>query len=221
MLKYPPRNATSLALGETPRPVFGIDIDGTLGSYHSHFVKFAEGYLGRELPTWHEYRGQSMASFLKMSKETYREIKLAYRRGGLKRSMPCYPGAAELTAGLRRRGGLVVVCTTRPFLQLDNVEADTHHWLKRHGIQYDAVLSGEHKYRNLAAQYGPAQVVSVLEDLPALVDQAEAVGLVCNIKDTCYNRDRLAKHPAWRVFTLGDASVIMNEQLDAWEAQRV
>lgn len=218
-MKYPPRKSPFCISGEIARPVFGLDIDGTLGMYHYHFLKFAEGYLGKSFDSWGFYRGGSLASFMKISKSTYREVKMAYRRGGLKRSMPVYEGASELARGLRERGAVVIICTTRPFLQLDNVEPDTLHWLRRHKIQHDGVLSGEHKYRDLARQFGRSRVVSVLEDLPALAQQAEAVGLICNVRDTPYNRDFTTIIPGYRCSTLWDAQAIMHEQLDAWERE--
>lgn len=175
-------------------PVVGIDIDGTLGRYHEHFLMFARGWLGhrdyaiegwpgppgyRDRGAWwgdfdyqtvcplHEYMG--------ISKRTYRQCKLAFRRGGLKRSMPVYKGAQDLLSGLRRRAW-VVLCTTRPYLHLDNIEPDTVEWLRRNKMPYDAIIMGEHKYRDLKRQYGD-HVAAVLDDDPALLAQARSLSV--------------------------------------------
>lgn len=161
---------------QTQCPVVALDIDGTLGPYHAHFTKFASEYVGRELP--HHYMGDvPFNKHLGLSKPLYRKIKLAYRRGGLKRSMPAYEGAAELTEAIRMRKARIVVCTTRPFLSMDEVEPDTVHMLKRQGIKYDYIISGENKYRDLIKLVDKSRVVMVLEDQDDMLLQALSLGL--------------------------------------------
>ncbi len=216
-MKYPPRSSSTLIAGEVARPVFGIDIDGTIGQYHEHFTRFASAYLGKDLPAAWDYEGGPFHRHLGLSKTTYRQVKMAYRRGGLKRSMPVYVGAEWLARSIRRRGALVVICTTRPFLQLDNVEPDTLHWLRRNRIQHDGVITGEYKYRDLCRQYGMEQVVSVLEDLPALATQAAAVGLTCNLMKRIYN---LGFQPNGTYCpTIKFATEVLHDQLDEWETK--
>jgi hypothetical protein len=169
-------------------PVVAIDIDGTLGDYHSHFLAFAAAWYGRAMPDPSEINpGLPLYRFMKTSKSTYRACKLAYRQGGMKRSMPCYPGARELTVDLRRAGAEVWICTTRPYLSMANIEPDTRHWLKRHGIQYDGVLFGPNKYRDLVKQVGSARVAGVLEDLERMVVQAKELGLYTVLREQPYN----------------------------------
>lgn len=160
------------------KPVVALDIDGTLGDYHGHFLRFATNYFGVEFPDPAEINpGLPLHAFMQISKEAYRECKLAYRQGGLKRWMPAYPGAAELTAAIKMAGAEVWICTTRPYLRLDNIDPDTREWLRRNGIQYDAVLfdtlDGEKgsKYRELKRQAGD-RVCTIVEDLPEYLDLA-------------------------------------------------
>jgi hypothetical protein len=157
-------------------PIVALDIDGTIGVYHEHFRQFASQYVGRELPGG--YSGSMpFNKWLGLSKATYRECKLAYRRGGLKRSMPHYTGSKEFSRTVRRAGALIFVCTTRPFLAYDNIEPDTVHNLKRHGVQHDYLLSGQHKYRDLCKIVNRSQVVMVLEDQDDMLLQALSLGL--------------------------------------------
>lgn len=220
---YPPRNVHWYHPDrEAPRPVFGIDVDGTLGQYHTHFHKFAEGYVGRALPcpcySCGGYDGSvSFAKSLGLGKTKYREVKLAYRRGGLKRSMPVVEGASELVAGLRKRGAVVVICTTRPYLQLDNVEPDTREWLRRNRIQHDAVISGEHKYRDLKNMFGGARIVCVIDDLPEMVQQASSLGVYPLLIDARYNRSHW-NGSGLRVSNLAEAEAEAHSLLDDWEA---
>ena len=99
--------------------------------------------------------GMRLHKFMGVTLRDYRECKLAYRQGGLKRFMPCYPGASELATALRRRGAEVWICTTRPYLRLDSIDPDTREWLRRNKIKYDAILYGDDKYRELKRQAGP------------------------------------------------------------------
>jgi phosphoglycolate phosphatase-like HAD superfamily hydrolase len=170
-------------------PVVALDIDGTMGAYHAHFVKFAEAWTGKPMPTVTEPTGGvPFHKHLGISKSTYRKIKLAYRQGGLKRSMPVYPGMGDLTHYIRSKGCQVWIATTRPYLSLDNIEPDTKHWLvKRAHAQYDNVLFGEHKYRDLAKAVGRDRVVCVFDDLPEMIEQALDVGLRAYIRTQPYN----------------------------------
>lgn len=161
---------------QTDCAIVALDIDGTLGVYHDHFRMFAEQWVGRQLPGGYD-GSVPFNKWLGMSKETYRKCKLAYRRGGLKRSMPTYTGAAEMTRIIRVRKARIIICTTRPFLSLDEVETDTLHMLRRQGIQYDYVISGEHKYRELVKLVDPERIVMVLEDQDDMLLQALSLGL--------------------------------------------
>ncbi|QHB37484.1 phosphatase [Mycobacterium phage Leopard] len=171
------------------KPVVAIDIDGTLGDYHGHFLHFAEAWYGRPMPAADDINpGLPLHKFMRTSKATYRQCKLAYRQGGLERSMPVYPGAAELTRCLRKAGAEVWLCTTRPYLKLDTQSPNTQHWLRRNKIQFDHLLSGPHKYRDLVKQVGAQRVIGVLDDLPEMYEQAESLGLEPILRDQPYNR---------------------------------
>lgn len=214
---YPPRRSQWVGPGQVPRPVVALDIDGTIGVYHGHFLNFAEDWLGKEMPPTYEYAGGSLHSFMGISKTTYRKVKLAYRQGGLKRSMPAYPGARELTVDLRKCGVELWICTTRPYLALSNIEPDTREFLRRNGVQYDAVIYGEHKYRQLVAHVGMGRVVGVLDDLPEMYAQAAQLGLAPLLRDQPYNR---SVRPAYRVHDLHEARKALLERVEDYEEKQ-
>lgn len=166
------------------KPVLGIDIDGTLVDYHRHFTDFAVQYfdLDMEHYAFHTYDSRlPFHKFLGVSKEKYRQCKMAYRRGELKRSVPLlpspYPDAPTLTKTLRLWGVDVWLCTTRPYLAYDYIDSATRHNLRRHNIVHNAVLWGEHKYRDLVREVGRGRIIGVLDDLPSMCDQAMKLGL--------------------------------------------
>lgn len=201
-------------------PVVGLDVDGTLGDYHGWFLRFAELWLGREMPDPATINpGLPLHKFMRTSKSTYRKIKLAYREGGMKRSMPCYTGARELTVALRDQFKAEVwICTSRPYLAHGPIEGDTKHWLRRNGVQYDHVVWGEHKYRTLRRLAGN-RVVGVLEDLPVMAEQAIACGIPVLLRDQPYNRwwdpDQIL---ASRVADLSVAMDAFSNLFDKWKA---
>src|SRR6516165_2045766 len=97
------------------KAVVAVDIDGTLGDYHSHFLRFAADWYGRPMPNSSDINpGLPLHKFMRTSKATYRQCKLAYRQGGLERSMPVYDGAYELCRSIKQAGGELWICTTRP-----------------------------------------------------------------------------------------------------------
>lgn len=173
------------------KPVVALDIDGTLAAYHKHFTWFAEMWLGREMPDPDQNtEGVPFYKWLGMSRSTYNDCKLAFRQGGMKRSMPAYPGSSGATRLIRKAGAEVWICTTRPYLRLDNIDPDTRHWLRRNKIQYDGVIFGSTKYNNLRKIVGQDRVALVVDDLPEQYDKAMSLGLPAVLRDQPYNRYR-------------------------------
>lgn len=176
------------------KPVVALDIDGTLLDYHAHFTRFANGYFGIEVDP-HGYDARMpFHAYLGVGKASYRKCKLAYRRGQLKRSLPPlaapYPDANALTHQLRRWGCDIWLCTTRPYLSHDEVDDATRHNLRRNGVVYQGLMWGEHKYRELVRTVGRERIVGVLDDVPAMCEQAESLGLPVLFAMRTHNREQ-------------------------------
>lgn len=198
------------------KPIVAVDIDGTLADYHGWFLGFAEGYLGREMPDPEEMNpGLPLHEFMGLSKDEYRTVKLAYRQGGLKRSMPAFEGAAELTAAIEEAGAEVWVCTTRPYLRLDNIDPDTREWLGRNNIRYTALLFGDSKYEDLVDSVGADRVVAVVEDLPEQTERAKALGLRVYTPDRPYNSSIIGR---WEDL-IGVKRAVLND-IQHWKSDR-
>ena len=205
------------------RPVVLLDIDGTLGDYHGHFRRCAAMYTGRS-EILQRMPGASFARSLGMGKHLYREIKLAYRRGGWKRSMPVFPGASELTRVVRKRATVVLV-TTRPWLSHDNIDKDTIAWCRRNRIAYDYLLYGDpHKYVKAVRQYAPwpGDAVAALDDLPEMILQAQEVGVTRPLLiHRSHNADGFdLPLSIERVFSLKEAGEIILEEIAGWYSRR-
>jgi FMN phosphatase YigB (HAD superfamily) len=175
-------------------PVVALDIDGTLGDYHSHFQWFAELYLQEPITldwawSWNHYHGE-FSEALGLHKDVYRQIKLAYRQGGMKRCMPAFPQSHEVVKYLRERMGLQVwICTTRPWNRLDNIDPDTQFWIQRNLGPVDGVIYGEEKYKDLIEIVGRDRIVCVVDDLVENVEQAIELGLDAAVRVNASNAD--------------------------------
>jgi hypothetical protein len=160
------------------KPVVAVDIDGTLGDYHTHFLDFVKQYLGfRGVVIGPAYLGtESFKSYcmglFNITEGEWRDIKLAYRQGAQKRSMPVFAWAQPLTGIVRWEGAELWITTTRPYLRLDNIDPDTREWLARAGVEYDGLIYDKHKYRILAEQVDPERVVAVVDDLADKIEEA-------------------------------------------------
>ncbi len=202
-------------------PVIALDIDGTSGDYHAHFIWFAELYLGKRLPSATAYTGGvPFHKYLGISRQTYNAVKLAYRQGGMKRCMPVYEGIGDFTRYVRKQDVQVWICTTRPYLRLDNIDPDTKHWLtKRAKIQYDAILYGNKKYHDLVRAVGKERVLMVYDDLPAMIDQALGLGLRAMMRMQPYNHYYQRNGNWGRVDSVEDMQSVFDYELDQWRKQ--
>lgn len=158
------------------KPVVAIDIDGTLGMYHKHFLDFARAYLNSEWSGAKYDGGSSFKSWFcnafAATEDQWHDIKLAYRQGGMKRTMPPYPYARELMQGLKKLDVELWVTTTRPYIRYDSVDPDTRHWLLRHEMPFDYLIYDGQKYEKLSQLVGPHRVAAVLDDLPEEIEHA-------------------------------------------------
>lgn len=209
-LMTPPGNGTVL------RPVIGVDVDGTLGDWHQQFRIFAEMYLQRQVG-W-EWDGEgSFWQSLGISHQNYRRLKLAFRQSGLKRGMPLINGALELVRDLRNYGCEIWVCTTRPYLRLDNIDPDTRWWLRHHKIPYDGVLFGERKWADLSRLVKPDRVLGILDDSIEQVDAARRAHLPAALVARPYTTARCSEFP---VMTLPEARGFLLTECRSWLKER-
>lgn len=208
--------------GETIKPVVAIDIDGTLGDYHSHLNHFAEQWLGFGWsgPAYdgNEPHRDWFCRTFGVDATTFRAIKLAFRQGGMKRTMPVYPGARELTADLMEAGAEVWVTTTRPWDRFDRVDPDTREWLARNGIPYHGLLYDDDKMHALADRIGADRVCFILDDIPDVLEEADRLFWPGStvLRATEYNRG--VKWPV-KAAGLAEAKAMAAAHILEWETR--
>ena len=173
---------------EQVKPIVAIDIDGTLGDYHGHFVNFASMYLQEEVDG-SEYDGTlEFSEALGLDKGMYRQIKLAYRQGGMKRSMPDLENPSAFMRELVSMGFEIWITTTRPWMRLDNIDPDTRFWLQTRGIPFNALLYDQDKYSVLVSNVQQERIVAVVDDLSEQIMAANSLGIPTIHRKTKWNR---------------------------------
>ena len=140
--------------------------------------------------------------------------------------MPVYDFASELTKRVRSEGCDLWICTTRPYLRLDNIDPDTREWLDRNCIEYDAILwEGIHegtdstKYADLVEQVGLDRIVAIVDDLPEQTADAERLGIgdagSIYLRDQPYNREPHVRGD--RVTSLEDLWTNLEFDIGVWK----
>jgi hypothetical protein len=206
---------------EVLKPVVAFDIDGTMGDYHSHFLEFASEYLGhRGNQDWH-YAGHEgfrtwFCRAFECEDQTWYDIKLSYRQGAQKRSMPAYKQMIYVARTAYRAGCEVWVTTTRPYQRLDGIDPDTREWLRRHRVPYEGLIYSEDKYVDLSERIDRERVVAVYDDQPDMLNQAADVfgRDVPFLVQTRWNRAVLAEHRGGHL----EAMAHLEINLAAWRS---
>lgn len=207
---------------EVIKPVVALDIDGTLGDWHTGFLDFADIWLGclREV---HYDGSEPFREWFKdafgVDDSTFRTIKLAYRQSGLKRVMSADPHARTLVTSLRGIGAEVWLTTTRPHDRFDRIDPDTREWLRRNEIPFDGLIYDDRKMQVLAERVDPERVCFVLDDLVPTLEFAQELfpnaGTVLRL--TTYN----GNGPHWMLMTssLLDARAMATAHIQDWAAR--
>lgn len=209
--------------GEIIRPVVAIDIDGTLADYHDHFLEFAVRWLG---DTYIKPRGSSafdgsephrewFTRVMNVDVTTFRAIKLAFRQGGMKRTMPIYRESAETIFDIQNMGAEVWLTTTRPWERFDRVDPDTRHWLAEHSIDFDGLIYDDEKMSALAERVDPERVVAVVDDLIEELEIAQNMfdNAVTIMRKTIHNRGVHWPHEGY----MGEIKVWIEESINRWK----
>lgn len=200
------------------RPVVAVDLDGTLGDYHGHFEDFAMDWLGIGWVT-NSYTGdiryrEWFCDAYGVDETTFRLIKLAYRQGGMKRTMPAHREAGWVMRSLAKQAE-VWVTTTRPWARYDRVDPDTVEWLRRNRISHDGLLFDEHKIDELYERIDPSRVVAVLDDEPRVLE--DVVAGVPILLRTQYNGQ--AEWDGTQASSLPGAKIIIDQLLHDWNEE--
>jgi hypothetical protein len=207
---------------EQVRPVVAIDIDGTLADYHGHLAEFADAWIGPSARYMvDQYDGSEpywewFCRAFGVDRTTFRQIKLAYRQGGMKRTMPPLADGGMTPAvfvGALRAHAEVWLTTTRPHDRFDRIDPDTREWLRRQGIEFDTLVYDDNKMQVLAENVDQRRVVAVLDDQEDVLIEAGRMGFHPILRRNDYN-----KGVAWpnAVNNLREALSVLTVKIEEW-----
>lgn len=202
------------------RPVFVFDIDGTFAQYHERLYLFSKEYWGLrrdwEVAPYDWDGSGEFEDYLNLTKDQYREMKLAFRQGGQKRMMDPYDDMIHLWLHIRHEypGSEIWIATHRPWRRLDNIDPDTQFWLRRFNITYERLIFSEDKYLDLFSQVSSDRIVGCFEDLPEMCDRAEQLDLPVRQVARLHNRAAGESRP--HRSTVAGLVPWVDEQMRVW-----
>lgn len=165
------------------KPVAVFDLDGTLADYHNSLATFCGRYWGlspRNVSAACHWDGEgNFEDALGINREQYRQAKLAFRQGGMKRIMPTFnDGGLHLIRNLHDEDVEIWYATQRPWQSLSNIDPDTRWWIESHHLPIDGILYDEDKYVKLVTNHVERErIILVVDDLPEMYDSAYGLGL--------------------------------------------
>lgn len=166
-----------------------LDVDGVLAEFTEALLRFAgrEPRSSGRQPTWGfpEFSNEEWAALWeRMEREP--DFWLTPER------IPSWAEVAELNALARHTR--IVYATSRP----KYARAQTERWLRICDFPVGGVLVTKAKPRRIAGRIGP--IAGMLDDSPAIVEEALAAKLPITVRDWPYNRHVVAP----RVYSLGE-----------------
>lgn len=159
-----------------------IDIDGVLNDYPDCWVNYLNEALGTEYADLNEAKANVPFAIYNYAKEKYRS-------SGIKEMLPVKPDAKQLMRVLKSYGYIIVIMTSRPIYQNQNVFEQTVRWLKKNGLPYDDLFFTDKKNMTIA-KYFP-NIEFVIEDNRKNANEIAAMGKPVFLMDNKYNQGEL------------------------------
>jgi 5'(3')-deoxyribonucleotidase len=163
-----------------------VDLDNVMADYGGDFLRWATN--GQLSPSPNDLTSLHLNEILCLDDADYAELKRRWRVEGHKRNMTMIPG----THGALRRLSQwydVVIISSRPADEYDNIREDTEYWLKQHDLQYSELVFTKEKFNYVHDHYDVNDVLAIFDDDPKnLVKFAGKQTIQCYIVDRPYNR---------------------------------
>lgn len=113
------------------RNIVITDIDGCLTDYPAVFLSWLSEFKELSFNSLEELKDS-------ISNDEYEVLKHSYRTSGIKRNLPVFSGAKETLNGLKKKGMIIWIVTTRP--GWEPVLSDTKFWLDKNEMCYDELF---------------------------------------------------------------------------------
>ena len=193
-----------------------VDLDNVMADYGGDFLRWATN--GQLSPSPNDLTSLHLNEILCLDDADYAELKRRWRVEGHKRNMTMIPG----THGALRRLSQwydVVIISSRPADEYDNIREDTEYWLKQHDLQYSELVFTKEKFNYVHDHYDVDDVLAIFDDDPKnLVKFAGKQTVQCYIVDRPYNRTGAPFVHRFR--TLYDAACHFIGMNEPWKDER-
>lgn len=193
-----------------------VDLDNVMADYGGDFLRWATN--GQLSPSPNDLTSLHLNEILCLDDADYAELKRRWRVEGHKRNMTMIPG----TYGALRRLSQwydVVIISSRPADEYDNIREDTEYWLKQHDLQYSELVFTKEKFNYVHDHYDVNDVLAIFDDDPKnLVKFAGKQTIQCYIVDRPYNRTGAPFVHRFR--TLYDAACHFIGMNEPWKDER-
>lgn len=193
-----------------------VDIDNVMADYGGDFLRWATN--GQLSPSPNDLTSLHLNEILCLDDADYAELKRRWRVEGHKRNMTMIPG----THGALRRLSQwydVVIISSRPADEYDNIREDTEYWLKQHDLQYSELVFTKEKFNYVHDHYDVNDVLAIFDDdQKNLVKFAGKQTIQCYIVDRPYNRTGAPFVHRFR--TLYDAACHFIGMNEPWKDER-
>ena len=181
--------------------VCAIDLDGVLCRYPGDWLRFINKEKKEKFADLNEAKSN-------LSFHDYKDLKLKYRKSGIKAKIRAVKDASLLTESLELLGYTIIILTARPIYQIPEVFRDTLAWLKTNEIKYDLLFAGgKDKHIQIIKYFKDLKFM--VEDNAEIANNVAELGYKVYLMDNPYNQQDL-KQGVVRINQLTE--VIENER---------
>jgi len=171
------------------RPIVITDIDGTVGDWRTHFLKWLES-KGIKHVVEDQSTSLMIDNDLSMLYKEYYDLKEEFESTGQYRNIEVYEDAHELLVELKSRyNAYIIAVTARPSDHYSRIWMDTWMWLESNKLPVDKLIIGSESRILLAhSLQESSHEVIMLEDNPGLIQRGANSGIRTFAREHPYNR---------------------------------
>jgi len=182
--------------------IIAIDIDGVLNDYPKTWVDYANG----ELYTEYENLSQLKQG---VSYTDYNALKRKYRTSRIKETFEPKEGAKELLNFLKSKGYFIVIMTSRPIEEYNELLFQTINWLRKNGLEYDFLYFSKRKHLDIIEKFN--NLSFMIEDNRAYANAVSNHGYRVFLVDNEYNKGE-TNNGVIRVHNLSEISEYISKE---------
>lgn len=128
------------------KKIVAIDIDGVLNDYPQTWIDFVNSRIGSSFTNLNDMKSS-------LTQRRYSELKKEYRTSGIKATLPLKEHAYDFLQFLRSKNYFVVVMTSRPIEEYNELLFQTTEWLNTNDLEYDFLYFSKRKHLDIIEKF--------------------------------------------------------------------